>query len=80
MNFIFDNKFAELGEKFFKRMPPEPLRNPHLVAISTDMAERLNIDLKWLKSAQGLAFLNGEYLPKGTDPLCMVYAGHQFGG
>ena len=80
MNFIFDNKFAELGEKFFKRMPSEPLQNPHLVAISTDMAERLNIDLKWLNSAQGLAFLNGEYLPEGADPLCMVYAGHQFGG
>lgn len=75
----FDNRYVQVSEQLFSRQPPEPVRQPGLVRINDALAEALNIDPEFLRSASGLATLAGNTVPQGADPVATVYAGHQFG-
>ena len=85
MEFIkFNNCFAKLGEKFFTRVEPKGLPNPYLVDINGAGLNLLGLSHK-INSAsivpEWLAGLcSGNKIPKGSDPLAMIYSGHQFGG
>lgn len=76
----FDNSYARLPEKFFKKVDPNAPPSPKLIRANTELASFLGIDLDWFISNDGLAMLSGQKLPDGADPLAMAYAGHQFGG
>ena len=76
----FDNSFARLPDVFFSRVEPATVPAPQLIQINTGLAETLGIDTQWLASPEGLGLLSGNRLPEGSDPISMVYAGHQFGG
>ncbi len=73
------NTFAQLPRSFCSHVTPTPLRNPTLLAFN----RRTAADLGWADPiAQDPGFLDwisgARQLP-GSQPLAMVYAGHQFG-
>ena len=75
----FDNRFARLPAAFYRRVQPTPLDRPYLVSISDDAAALLDLTPAQCRSEQFLDLLAGNWLPPGTEPLAMLYAGHQFG-
>lgn len=76
----FDNTYSRLSGDFFSRQKPDRVSSPALIKVNRALAQKLGIDPDWLQSDQGVAFVAGNYLPDGTDPIATVYAGHQFGG
>ncbi len=77
--FCFANSYARLPEHFFARLDPARVVSPRLVHLNRDLAERLNLDPDKLAGPQGVAVLAGNRVAKGSEPLAMAYAGHQFG-
>ncbi len=77
--FPFDNSYARLPDRFFARLDPEPVSAPRLIRVNTDLAHLLELDPAQLASPEGIEVLAGNRVPKGSDPLAMAYAGHQFG-
>jgi uncharacterized protein YdiU (UPF0061 family) len=75
----FDNTFARLPDVFYAKVTPSPLKNPFLVAFNPDAAALIDLDPAQAKRAEFAGCFSGHYLPPGSDPLAMVYAGHQFG-
>ena len=80
MPFSFENRYARLPEGFAESVDPSPVKDPKWIALNRDLAEFLGIDAEALDSEEGLAFLSGNQVPPGAEPLAMAYAGHQFGG
>jgi len=76
---VFDNSFATLPETFYTRLPPQPLTNPHLVAVSDEVAGLLGMPASLLASPQVPEIFAGNRLLPGSEPLAAVYSGHQFG-
>src|SRR5438552_17683862 len=75
----FDNTFARLPEVFYAKVTPTPLKNPCLVAFNPDAAALLDLDPEEARRPEFAGCFAGQYLPPGSEPLAMVYAGHQFG-
>ena len=75
----FDNSYARLPERFHTHLRPTPVSVPSLIRINESLATELGIDPAWLASLEGIAMMAGNQLPKGTEPIATVYAGHQFG-
>ncbi|VWX55046.1 Protein adenylyltransferase SelO [Novosphingobium sp. 9U] len=75
----FDNSYARLPDRFFARVAPAPFAAPALIKLNTGLADALQLDADWLADAKGLAFLSGQTIAPGSEPLAMAYAGHQFG-
>ncbi len=76
----FDNTFSRLPEGFYTKMVATPLVEPRFVAFSSAAGELLDLadtpeNRELLKGV-----CSGNTLLPGTDPLAMVYSGHQFGG
>lgn len=80
MRIPFDNSYARLPKGFFVSVEPTPVSAPSMIRLNTELAEELGIDVGWLESSEGLAVLAGNQLADGSEPLAMVYSGHQFGG
>jgi len=76
----FDNSFARLGDAFYARCDARKVGSPTLIRVNRGLAEELGIDPDRLDSGEGLAVLSGNERAEGSEPLAMVYAGHQFGG
>lgn len=79
-HFRFDNSYGRLPSRFYSRLDPTPVPRPGPVRVNTGLAELLGIDAGWLASEEGTRILAGNVIPEGSEPLAMVYAGHQFGG
>jgi uncharacterized protein YdiU (UPF0061 family) len=75
------NRFASLGAGFFSELAPEPLPDPHWVAVSADCARSLGLPSDWAERAdwRALEVLSGNASAIGMRPLASVYSGHQFG-
>ncbi|MDH5446960.1 MAG: YdiU family protein [Gammaproteobacteria bacterium] len=74
------NTFAGLGEAFYSRVQPTPFDGAAwLIHINRGMAQTLGLDAEAMDESALLANLSGQAVPKGADPLAMLYAGHQFG-
>ena len=76
---VFDNSFAALPDAFYPRLNPQPLRNPHVVAVSDEVAGMLGLPASFLDSPQFAEIFAGNQLMPGSEPLAAVYSGHQFG-
>ncbi|WP_135505438.1 protein adenylyltransferase SelO [Roseovarius aestuariivivens] len=74
----FDNSYARLPDRFFTRMSPVPVREPHLIAFNTPLAAELGITPG--DEASMARIFAGNEIPVGAEPLAQAYAGHQFGG
>ncbi|HEY0271305.1 MAG TPA: YdiU family protein [Sphingomonas sp.] len=79
MSIRFDNSFARLPEHFYARVLPTSARMPSLIRLNDGLARELGFDPDWLGGPEGLAFLTGQRVQPGSDPIATAYAGHQFG-
>ncbi|MGB5951032.1 MAG: protein adenylyltransferase SelO family protein, partial [Ornithinimicrobium sp.] len=80
-------RLLELDDRFRTRLPelslewpPDIPRHPELMAINESLAHELVGATDWLTSDEGIAVLSGAAQIKGSTPIAMGYAGHQFGG
>jgi len=78
MQIPFNNQYVTLGEAFFARVRPTPVKRPELIRFNDALARELGISTDQI-SAMGAAVFSGNTLPEGAEPLAMAYAGHQYG-
>jgi uncharacterized protein YdiU (UPF0061 family) len=72
------HSYESLPARFFARVEPTPVAEPHLVRFNRPLAEELGLDLGF--DAQTLAAIfSGNRSVPGAVPISMAYAGHQFG-
>lgn len=76
MQIPFDNRYVTLGEGFFDRTHPTPVKKPELIKFNDTLARELGISTDHVAAA---AVFSGNAIPEGAEPLAMAYAGHQFG-
>ena len=75
----FDNTYALLPEAFYERVKPTPFTNPHVVSANQAAAEILDLHPdEYTRSDFGEFFCGAKLLPN-SDPIAMLYSGHQFG-
>jgi len=79
MTWRFDHSYARLPDALFTRIEPAPVRSPASVIVNRALAEPLGLDADELASPLGAAWLAGNVLPPGAEPIAQAYAGHQFG-
>ena len=75
----FNNSFVKLGEKFFAKLNPTPVEQPKIVKLNEELSNKLGIDLEMLELEDWASIFSGNRILPGSEPLAMVYAGHQFG-
>jgi len=75
----FDNSYARLGEPFGIRVSPTPLPDPVLVHFNADAAALIDLDPAEAARPEFLRHASGAEAIPGSDPVAMLYAGHQFG-
>ena len=75
----FNNSFVKLGEKFFAKLNPTPVKHPKIVKLNDELSNNLGIDLEMLELEDWASIFSGNQILPGSEPLAMVYAGHQFG-
>ena len=76
---LFNNRFARLDARFYTATAASSIGKPQWVIRNQALANNLGIDLISNKGEPFLsAFSGGAALPN-SEPLAMVYAGHQFG-
>lgn len=75
----FNNTFYRLGPDFFTALPPQGIKNPYLVSVSPAVAARIDLNATELASPAFVEYFSGQKLLPGSEPLAMVYSGHQFG-
>lgn len=75
----FDNSYSKLPRYFFSLINPSPVKKPKLIKLNESLASEFGLDIKKLKSKQGVEFFAGNYIPNQAEPIANVYAGHQFG-
>jgi len=78
MQIPFDNRYVTLGEGFFARTNPTPVKKPELIKFNDALARELGISTDHV-SGLGADIFSGNTLPEGAEPVAMAYAGHQFG-
>ena len=75
----FNNRFARLDSRFYTATAASPMGKSHWVIRNQALANDLGMDLMSNHGEPFLsAFSGGTPLPN-SEPLAMVYAGHQFG-
>lgn len=75
----FSNRFARLPAHFYAQVKPTPLANARLFSFNPAAAQLINLDPAEAQQPEFTAYLNGEQPWDGTQPISMLYAGHQFG-
>ena len=75
----FENSFAKLPNHFYSNVRPAIVPDPEIVIHNSELSNLLNIDPNWIRSNEGIKCFSGLNLPESSNPLAMVYAGHQFG-
>ena len=79
----FNNRYITLGEDFYVKTRPEPVKNPELIIFNFALAEDLGLSDTCLNTSKNMAdctaIVAGNLIPAGAEPLTMAYAGHQFG-
>jgi len=75
---LFDNSYQNLPQDFFERINPVPVKDPQLIIFNNDLGRFLGIDQKINKKELANIFSGNEIL-KGSSPIALAYAGHQFG-
>src|SRR5581483_75407 len=75
----FDNRFARLPDLYYTRLSPTPLPAPYLVGFNPDAAALIDLDPAEAKRPDFAEYFSGNRLLPGSEPLAMLYSGHQFG-
>ncbi|MDD4089806.1 MAG: YdiU family protein [Tissierellia bacterium] len=74
-----ENSYAELPDFFYSKINLSKVSSPKLVVLNMELAEHLGLDINELNRDEGISYLSGNSLPKGSIPIAQAYAGHQFG-
>jgi uncharacterized protein YdiU (UPF0061 family) len=75
----FDNTFARLPDSYHSRLYPTPLPDPYLVGFNKNAARLIDLDSAEISRDDFAEHFCGNRMLAGTEPLSMLYAGHQFG-
>ncbi|KAL0490672.1 UPF0061 [Acrasis kona] len=75
----FDNTYSNLPSKFFSKLPPTPVNAPYLISYNPKVGELLDIDSSTVNTKEAAEYFSGNKLLPGSNPLAMLYSGHQFG-
>lgn len=78
-NLHFDNTFARLPEKFYRRVLPTALPAPYLVSFNEKVAELIGLDAGEAAKADFVEYFTGNKILPNSEPISAIYAGHQFG-
>jgi uncharacterized protein YdiU (UPF0061 family) len=79
MKIKINNHFEKLGEDFFKKALPTPLKNSRIAAYSSDVLELLDLDKNLFKDEKFLNKISGKNPDENFCYLAQAYSGHQFG-
>ena len=77
MSLIFKTVLINYLSNFIAKLNQKN-NKPKKVLINNSLCNELNIDYNYLDT-EGINILSGNLIHKDSDPLAMVYAGHQFG-
>jgi len=77
--FRFDNTYARLPEKFYARVAPAKVPKPELIKWNTELAGQLGAQAESPPDMELAEVFTGQKLLPGSEPIALVYAGHQFG-
>ncbi|MEE9326564.1 MAG: YdiU family protein [Cocleimonas sp.] len=80
MKIPFNNTYIKLPTSFYTKLAPTPVKSPELIIFNSDLAETLGITEVNTDASKLAAIFSGNEILQGSEPLAMVYAGHQFGG
>ena len=72
-------RFGRLPGHFYSRIQPTPLPEPHLIAWNGALAAEMGLAADAAAHPNLAAYLCGNLLPAGSEPLASVYSGHQVG-
>jgi serine/tyrosine/threonine adenylyltransferase len=75
----FSNSYARLPADFHARVLPTPLGAPYVISFNPSAAALIELDAAEASRADFPVIFNGGKLLPGSEPLAMLYAGHQFG-
>ena len=64
---------------FYQRVNPMGFPNPHLVSFNPAAGELIDLDPGEAQRPEFAEYFTGAKLLPGSEPLAMLYAGHQFG-
>jgi uncharacterized protein YdiU (UPF0061 family) len=75
----FHNTFGLLPDFYYTRLSPTPIPAPYLVSFNPDAAALIDLDPAEAKRPEFSEYFSGNRLLPGSEPLAMLYSGHQFG-
>ena len=78
-NMTLQTPYLSLDEEFYKLTDPAPLEEPYLISFSHEAAKLIGLDSTACEDPRLVELLNGTFIPEGSRPFSMCYAGHQFG-
>ncbi len=71
--------YTVLPRDYFVIQVPDRVPKPGLVVLNETLAEELGLDSAFLYSKEGIDWLSGRVIGKGSMPIAQAYAGCQFG-
>jgi uncharacterized protein YdiU (UPF0061 family) len=81
LNLEFDNRFGRLPDHFFSKIKPTPFKLPHyLVSFNKQAAGLIDLNDEFKPDQDFIDCITGKTFINKTEPLAMLYSGHQFGG
>ncbi|MBT1443569.1 YdiU family protein [Shewanella sp. JM162201] len=78
--FRFDNTLVRDLPGFYEPWQGARVPNPQLVCLNLQLADELGMDMRYSADDRLAAFFSGMLNADGSEPVALVYAGHQFGG
>lgn len=79
MGWNFNNTYKNLPKGFYSEINLNPVKNPKLIILNENLAKSLELDVKSLKSKEGIEILAGNKKVEGGEYIAQAYSGHQFG-
>lgn len=78
-DWLLVNSFEQLPAAFYSRVQPQPLTDPKLLHVNSQVAHGLDLAPQAWQDPEFLHVFSGTKGLHGNTPLCAVYSGHQFG-
>lgn len=75
----FDNSYIKLSNFFYSNIELNPIISPELIILNNELANKLGLNIDFLKSKPGINILSGTKKLESGSYIAQAYAGHQFG-
>ncbi len=77
MSIEFNNRYLNLGDRFYEKIEPVPITSPSLIKYNQALATELGLIIEEESCLADI--FSGNVVHENSEPLAMAYAGHQFG-